>query len=32
MKLSVIGLGKLGACHAAVMAFKGFDVIGYDKQ
>ncbi len=30
MKIAVIGLGKLGSCHAAVMAFKGFEVIGAD--
>lgn len=30
MKLSVIGLGKLGACTAACFASKGFDVIGVD--
>jgi UDPglucose 6-dehydrogenase len=30
MKLSVIGLGKLGACSAACFAFKGFEVIGVD--
>jgi UDPglucose 6-dehydrogenase len=30
MKLSVIGLGKLGACSAASFAFKGFEVIGID--
>src|SRR5208337_4951639 len=30
MKLSVIGLGKLGACSAACFAFKGFEVIGFD--
>jgi len=29
-KIAVIGLGKLGACHAAVMAYKGFEVIGAD--
>ena len=29
-KLSVIGLGKLGLCLAAVMASKGFSVIGVD--
>jgi len=28
--LSVIGLGKLGACTAACFALKGFDVIGID--
>lgn len=28
--LSVVGLGKLGACMAAVMAHRGFDVIGVD--
>src|SRR3989338_275133 len=30
MKLSVIGLGKLGVCSAACLASKGFDVIGVD--
>jgi UDPglucose 6-dehydrogenase len=30
MKISVIGLGKLGAPLAAVLASKGFDVIGVD--
>jgi UDPglucose 6-dehydrogenase len=30
LKLSVIGLGKLGACMAAVFADKDFDVIGVD--
>lgn len=30
MKLSVIGLGKLGACSAACFAAKGFDVLGVD--
>jgi UDPglucose 6-dehydrogenase len=29
-KIAVIGLGKLGACHAAVMAYKGFEVVGAD--
>jgi UDPglucose 6-dehydrogenase len=29
-KLSVIGLGKLGACSAACFAASGFDVIGVD--
>jgi UDPglucose 6-dehydrogenase len=29
-KLSVIGLGKLGACSAACFAAKGFEVIGVD--
>src|SRR5579859_4588313 len=29
-RLSVIGLGKLGAPMAAVMAAKGFEVIGLD--
>ncbi|OGT16447.1 MAG: hypothetical protein A3I12_06755 [Gammaproteobacteria bacterium RIFCSPLOWO2_02_FULL_38_11] len=28
--LSVIGLGKLGACTAACFALRGFDVIGID--
>jgi UDPglucose 6-dehydrogenase len=28
--LSVIGLGKLGACTAACFAYKGFNVIGTD--
>jgi UDPglucose 6-dehydrogenase len=30
MKLSVVGLGKLGACTAACFASRGFDVIGVD--
>ena len=30
MKISVVGLGKLGAPLAAVFASKGFDVIGVD--
>ncbi len=30
MKIAVIGLGKLGSCHAAVMSYKGFEVIGAD--
>jgi len=30
MRLSVVGLGKLGACAAACFAAKGFDVIGVD--
>lgn len=30
MKLSVVGLGKLGACSAACFAAKGFEVIGVD--
>ena len=30
MKLSVIGLGKLGSCSAASFAAKGFSVIGVD--
>jgi UDPglucose 6-dehydrogenase len=30
MKLSVIGLGKLGACTAACFAAKGFQVTGVD--
>ncbi len=30
MRLSVIGLGKLGAPLAAVMAYKGFTVVGAD--
>lgn len=29
-KLSVFGLGKLGACMAATFAQKGFDVLGVD--
>ncbi|MBI5050665.1 MAG: UDP-glucose/GDP-mannose dehydrogenase family protein, partial [Nitrospirae bacterium] len=29
-KLSVIGLGKLGACSAACFASKGFEVVGVD--
>ena len=30
MKISVIGLGKLGACSAACFSAKGFEVIGVD--
>lgn len=30
MKLSVVGLGKLGACSAACFAAKGFEVLGLD--
>ncbi len=30
MRLSVIGLGKLGACAAACFAAKGFDILGVD--
>ena len=30
MKLSIIGLGKLGAPMSAVMAHKGHTVIGVD--
>jgi len=30
MKLSVIGMGKLGACSAACFASKGFEVTGVD--
>ena len=29
-RLSVAGLGKLGACTAACFASKGFEVIGVD--
>ncbi|MFW9784788.1 MAG: nucleotide sugar dehydrogenase [Candidatus Heimdallarchaeota archaeon] len=29
-KISVVGLGKLGACIAATIAYKGFEVIGVD--
>src|SRR5450755_4566283 len=29
-KISVCGLGKLGACIAATLAERGFDVIGVD--
>ena len=32
LDLSIIGLGKLGACALAVYASKGFNVIGYDKN
>jgi len=28
--VSVIGLGKLGACIAAIFAHKGFSVVGAD--
>ncbi len=30
MRLSVVGLGKLGVCTAACFASKGFDVLGVD--
>ena len=30
MKISVVGLGKLGICTAACFASKGFDVVGID--
>lgn len=30
MKLSVVGLGKLGACLAACLASKGYETIGLD--
>lgn len=30
MRLSVIGMGKLGVCSAACLASKGFEVIGVD--
>src|SRR5436309_7765160 len=29
-KISVFGLGKLGACIAATLAARGFDVLGVD--
>lgn len=29
-KVSVVGLGKLGSCLAASLAYKGFNVLGYD--
>lgn len=29
-RISVIGLGKLGACTAAALASRGFDVVGVD--
>ncbi len=29
-RISVIGLGKLGACYAAFYASRGYSVIGYD--
>ena len=29
-RLSVVGLGKLGACSAACFASKGFEVVGVD--
>jgi UDPglucose 6-dehydrogenase len=32
LKCSVIGLGKLGACMAAAIAGRGFEVIGVDKS
>jgi UDPglucose 6-dehydrogenase len=31
-KLSVVGLGKLGQCFAAVFATKGFSVVGVDRD
>ena len=30
LKISVIGLGKLGACIAATIAYRGYNVIGVD--
>ena len=30
MKVSVVGLGKLGACMAAAMASRGLEVVGVD--
>ncbi len=30
MKISVVGLGKLGACLAGSLASKGYDIIGID--
>jgi UDPglucose 6-dehydrogenase len=30
MKISIIGLGKLGSCYAAVLSYKGYDVTGVD--
>jgi len=30
LKLSVIGLGKLGACSAACFAYRGYDVLALD--
>ena len=32
LDLSIIGLGKLGACALAAYASKDFNVIGYDKN
>ena len=32
MNLSVVGLGKLGQCFAAVFAGKGFTVVGVDRD
>jgi UDPglucose 6-dehydrogenase len=29
-KLSVVGLGKLGACLAASLSYRGFEVLGHD--
>jgi UDPglucose 6-dehydrogenase len=29
-KIAVVGLGKLGSCHAALLASKGYEVIGAD--
>lgn len=30
MKISVIGLGKLGSCYAAFCASRGYSVVGFD--
>ena len=30
MKIAVVGLGKIGSCLLACLAYKGFDVIGVD--
>lgn len=32
MKISIVGLGKLGSCMAAVFALRGFEVIGVDSD
>ena len=31
-KISVVGLGKLGACIAGCLASKDFKVLGYDSN
>jgi UDPglucose 6-dehydrogenase len=32
MRISIVGLGKLGAPMAAVFASKGFDIVGFDRS